>query len=343
MAGAAYTDIGQLSRLRSGDAGALPKVAKQFESMFVDMMLKAARQATAVLSEGNPFESFETRLHGEMLDHQLAMDMSERGGIGLADVLVRQLGGTPAQLAPGGEGGAVDAPGARLAAAQLAARLRAVRAQGPAGDGSGSDGVATTAAPARGDKRRAFSDPVDFVRRVLPAVRRATAGTAVPPLAVLAQAALETGWGRAVIGDGQGGSSHNLFGIKSGGRWRGPSATVPTLEVRGGVAQRENAAFRVYQDIEHSVRDLMRTLGGSERYRDVVRADDAEGYADAIGRSGYATDPAYARKLREIMGGDTLRAALDVVLGEEAARARGAAAPVGGVPITRTPVPQPVK
>ena len=348
MAGAAYTDIGQLARLRSGDTGALPKVAKQFESMFVDMMLKAARQATAVLSEGNPFESFETRLHGEMLDHQLAMDMSERGGIGLADVLVRQLGGTPTPAAvgadAGSEGGEEGALAVRLASAQMAVRLRAARARrAAAGDGNGSEGPATTAAPARGDKRRAFSDPVDFVRRVLPAVRRATAGTSVPPLAVLAQAALETGWGRAVIGDGQGGSSHNLFGIKSGGRWRGPSATVPTLEVRGGVAQRENAAFRVYQDIEHSVRDLVRTLGGSERYRDVVRADDAEGYADAIGRSGYATDPAYARKLRDIMGGDTLRAALDVVLGEEAARARGAVAPVGGVPITRTPVPQPVK
>lgn len=322
MAGAAYTDLAQLSRIRGNDATSLPKVAKQFESMFVDMMLKAAREATAVLSEGNPFESFETKLHSEMLDHQLAIDMSERGGIGLADVLVRQLGGTPAtatgQGAEGAEGNRV-LPAARAFERAHPARAAAARR-------NGSEGVPTTGAPARGDKQRAFSDPVDFVRRVLPAVRSATAGTALPPLAVLAQAALETGWGRAVIGNGEGGSSHNLFGIKSAGRWRGPSATVSTLEVRDGVARRENAAFRVYDSIEHSVRDLVRTLGGSSRYQDVVGASDAEGYADAIGRSGYATDPSYARKLREILGGDTLRSALDVVLREEAAQRRAGAA-----------------
>ncbi len=340
MAGAAYTDIAQLSRLRAPTADALPKVAKQFESMFVDMMLKAARQATAVLSEGNPFESFETRLHGEMLDHQLAMDMSERGGIGLADVLVRQLGGTPATAASasaaGLEGESTGVVPARLPPDQLAARLRAARARHAAAQAAvatnGSEGTPTTGSAARGDKQRAYSDPVDFVRRVLPAVRRATAGPPLPTLAVLAQAALETGWGRAVIGDGQGGSSHNLFGIKSTRHWRGPSATVPTLEVRGGVARRENAAFRVYDDVEHAVRDLVRTLGGSDRYRDVAAADDAQGYADAIGRSGYATDPSYARKLRDILGGDTLRAALDVVLREEAAGNRGNR---GGAPITR--------
>ena len=327
MAGGAYTDIGQLSRLRVTDATTLPKVAKQFESMFVDMMLKAAREATAVLSEGNPFESFETRLHSEMLDHQLAMTMSENGGIGLADVLLRQLSaGAPA--APDNE----HAEGFPL---QMLARIRGLvatdalgRAAAPRADLQQRAGQSATAHGSRNvtEKQHAYSDPVDFVRRVLPAVRRATAGTALSPVAVLAQAALETGWGKAVIGDGAGGSSHNLFGIKSTGSWRGASASVQTIEVRNGVAGVERAAFRVYESLDHAVGDLVRTLKSAVRYQDAWQAPDAAGYVDAIGKSGYATDPSYGRKLQSILSGETLQSALRTVLAEEAQQPGGATA-----------------
>ncbi len=325
MAGSAYTEIGRLSGLRGNDAATLPKVARQFESMFVDMMLKAAREATAVLAEGNPFESFETRLHGEMLDHQLALSMSENGGIGLADVLMRQLGGHPpaASVSDHAEGLSLQLPGrsGALAAADASNVNRA--------PGDGVQQRAGRSATAHGqrsvtEKQHAYSDPVDFVRRVLPAVRRATAGTALSPVAVLAQAALETGWGKAVIGDGAGGSSHNLFGIKSTGGWRGASASVKTVEVRDGIAGLEQAAFRVYDSLDHAVGDLVHTLQGAVRYQDALKAPDAAGYAEAIGRSGYATDPSYGRKLQGILSGETLQNALRTVLAEETAR--GAAA-----------------
>ena len=324
MAAGAYTDIGSLSRLRNNDAGTLPKIAKQFESMFVDMMLKAAREATAVLAEGNPFESFETRLHGEMLDHQLALSMSENGGIGLADVLMRQLGGS-APAVPGNDH-AEGYPLQLLARFRALARADATNVNVEPGNGvqqRAGQSAATHGQRGATEKQHAYSDPVDFVRRVLPAVRRATAGTALSPVAVLAQAALETGWGKAVIGDGAGGSSHNLFGIKATGQWRGASASVKTVEVRDGVAGIEQAAFRVYDSLDHAVGDLVRTLHGAVRYQDALQAPDAAGYAEAIGRSGYATDPSYGRKLQGILSGETLQNALRTVMAEEAARGEG--------------------
>lgn len=371
MAAIAFTDLTALRRLDRTSAATLPAVARQFEAMFVDLMLQAAHEATRVLAAGNPFQSNETDLHEEMLNHQLALDMAEHGGIGLAPLLMRQLGAGVAHATATATATADGAPLARdgsmaatrtavsagkalhAAAAPLAlpgathpafviprtandglplapatrpalplpaavrARLAPVAAPAPAvGGGAAAANGAGTAS--------AWGSPVEFVRAVLPVIEKVTQGTPISPLAVLAQAALETGWGKSVIGAGQGRSSFNLFGVKADAQWRGAATVVSTLEFIGGVPQLQRAVFRTYDDVEHAVQDFVQKLQGSARYADALSAaGEPKAYAREIGRAGYATDPQYAQKLSRVLDSATLSGALAQVRVERAAAAPG--------------------
>ncbi len=153
--------------------------------------------------------------------------------------------------------------------------------------------------------------PAEFVHRVMPTIRRAAAALGVNPLGMLAQAALETGWGQRLPRTADGTSSLNLFGIKAGEEWTGARATADTVEFSNGVATPRRTAFRAYGSIEESVGDFARLLRNSPRYRDAVAAGaDAEAYIHGIGKSGYASDPDYANKLNQILNSGTLQAAL---------------------------------
>ena len=151
----------------------------------------------------------------------------------------------------------------------------------------------------------------DFVNKVLPTIRVAAQALGVDPLGLLAQAALETGWGKRMARTADGASSQNLFGIKADENWVGARATANTVEYSGGVATLRHAAFRAYGTLEESVKDFANLLMNSPRYRQVVAAGmDAQTYVNSIGRSGYATDPDYGHKLNEILHSSTLRSAL---------------------------------
>jgi len=155
------------------------------------------------------------------------------------------------------------------------------------------------------------SSPEDFVKQVLPTIQRAAESLGVSPRGLLAQAALETGWGQRMPRNADGTPSLNLFGIKAGDSWSGARATATTVEFKGGVAVSQRSAFRAYGSIQDSVQDFTNLLQGSPRYRDAVAAGgNAQAYVAAIGGSGYATDPQYANKLNGILNGDTLRTAL---------------------------------
>jgi len=153
--------------------------------------------------------------------------------------------------------------------------------------------------------------PADFVNQVLPTIRRAASALGVNPMGLLAQAALETGWGRRMARTPDGSPSLNMFGIKAGDEWQGARATADSVEFSHGVATPRRTSFRAYGSIEESVSDFARLLKNSPRYRDAIAAgNDAQAYVDHIGRSGYATDPQYANKLNQILNSGTLRAAL---------------------------------
>jgi flagellar protein FlgJ len=150
-----------------------------------------------------------------------------------------------------------------------------------------------------------------FVSAVLPTIRRAAASLGVSPLGLLAQAALETGWGKRMARTADGTPSLNMFGIKAGEGWTGARAVADTVEFSGGVATQRRTAFRAYGSIEASVDDFANLLSNSPRYRDAITAGaNAQAYIQSIARSGYATDPDYGNKLSQILNGSTLRAAL---------------------------------
>ena len=132
------------------------------------------------------------------------------------------------------------------------------------------------------------------------------------PLGLLAQAALETGWGQRMAHTADGTPSFNLFGIKAGDTWAGGRATADTVEFSNGVATPRRTAFRAYGSIEESVNDFAALLKNSPRYREAMAAgNDPQAYVDSIGKSGYATDPDYANKLNQILNSGALRAALN--------------------------------
>lgn len=277
---AAITDFAQYSDLRrsaeNNDPEVLREVAGQFEALFVQTMLKSMRDTS--LADPIFGQSEQHEMYQDMLDKQYALEMSSGKGIGLADMLVRQLGGShSAQKTSEVNGMAL-------------ARHTAARQ--------------TTNGPA-------WSEPDQFVRDIWPHAKEAADQLKVAPEGLLAQAALETGWGKHVMRKPNGTNSFNLFGIKASSSWSGPSTSKPTIEFRDGISQRETARFRAYPDIEATFADYVEVVGTQPRF-DSVRnhGDDIAAFAEALQESGYATDPAYADKITAIVNSDTMRSAL---------------------------------
>lgn len=276
---ATISDFGQFTSLRASaernDPEALREVASQFEALFVQSLLKNMRGAQ--LAEPM-FGSEQMDMYQDMFDQQLSLEMANGRGIGLADMLVRQLGG---------EGEAPAASGRSFA-------LPAIR---------GGDPVA--------EHTTGWSAPDEFVRDIWPHAERAAQALGVAPQAIVAQAALETGWGAHVMRRGDGETSYNLFGIKAGASWDGATATRPTLEYEGGVAKRTVAQFRAYPDLAATFDDYVRFVSEQSRYAEVGgQGDDVAGFAGALQRAGYATDPQYARKIDRVARSETMQNAL---------------------------------
>ncbi|MFN7085449.1 MAG: flagellar assembly peptidoglycan hydrolase FlgJ [Burkholderiales bacterium] len=263
---------------------ALKSAARQFEALFMNMLLKSMREASA---QDGMFDNDQTRLYTSLLDQQLSQSLSKQGGIGLADIMIRQLtrlsaaNATEAQArteAAGGlpEGGAQTAPPA----------AGAVAPQKPGEAGAG------TPAAIR-----------DFMARHWESARAASEATGVPARFLLAQAALESGWGRQEIRGADGAASFNLFGIKAGRNWSGRVVETLTTEYSGGVASKTTERFRAYGSYAESFRDYANLLLGNPRYSQVLAQQDAAGFARGLQRAGYATDPRYAEKLTNIING----------------------------------------
>ena len=265
------TDSQGLNALRASASrdpkAAIKEAAKQFESLFMQELMKSMRKAT---QSSGLFDNAGTQMGTDMLDDQMAMKMSGLPG-GLSAVIARQLERqTVGTAAPA----AVAAPAAAAGAPQPAAR----------NTGSASE------------------RQVGFVQQHSGAARAAEAQTGIPASFMVAQAAHESGWGRRDIRNADGSSSFNLFGIKAGGSWNGPVAEVTTTEYVAGVARKVIAKFRAYASADESFRDYAKLMKDSPRYAGVVAgAHTAEGFAQGLQRAGYATDPAYADKLTRVI------------------------------------------
>lgn len=262
---------------------AIKAAARQFEAVFMNMLLKSMRETT---SQDDLFDSEQTRMYTSMLDQQLSQSMASRG-IGLADVMVRQLSRTAADT--------VD-PAAEAQAFPLNAD-RALPLDAP----PAAQTVAPAAAPAASATATGSGVPAhvgDFVQRMLPHAQSASAATGIPARFMVGQAALETGWGRQAIRGADGADSHNLFGIKAGAGWKGRTVDIVTTEYVNGQPVRQVDTFRAYDSYADAFKDYAGLLRGNARYQDVIaQGGDAAGFAQGLQQAGYATDPAYARKL----------------------------------------------
>ncbi|SDT15257.1 flagellar protein FlgJ [Pseudomonas trivialis] len=157
------------------------------------------------------------------------------------------------------------------------------------------------AQPPLAPAKKAFSSQDEFVATMLPMAKAAAARIGIDPKYLVAQAALETGWGKSVMRAQDGSSSHNLFGIKAGKSWQGEQARAITSEFRDGAMVKETAQFRSYTSYQDSFHDLVTLLQSNDRYKDVVKsADNPEQFVRELQKAGYATDPDYASKISQI-------------------------------------------
>ncbi|GLK89442.1 flagellar assembly peptidoglycan hydrolase FlgJ [Pseudomonas turukhanskensis] len=380
----AYSDLNRLANLKVGQdrdsEGNIKKVAQEFESLFLNQMLKAMRSANEAFSEGNFMNSNEAKTYQQMYDQELAVKMSKEGGIGLADVLARQMSKMKAPthkanpFAHGDEVNAVNATAAAGATTasdtsnktltshaikelpavdknrddskllnkrrlslpgtlsdRLLAGIVPTTTAGATNDGkplaqndwlaanntSNSTAIGSSkkvdlnaidassgrrlAQPPLAPGKAAFKSADEFISTMLPMAQQAAAKIGVDPAYLVAQAALETGWGKSIIRDSDGSSSHNLFGIKAAGGWDGDSARAVTTEYKGGQAVKEAAAFRSYDSFQESFNDYVSFLQDNDRYDKALdKTANPKQFVRELQQAGYATDPQYANKVAQI-------------------------------------------
>ena len=333
------------------DAAQIDKVARDMESLFAQMMIKQMRE-TALGDTMFPGAAGQFR---ELHDEQIAKSLTQGKGLGLSDMIARQLtrqaggsvepaaGALPLSLAKAGTPPMLplDTYVRPLAAKPLPREAGPVPLPPPAAAGTSTLALAASNGVAKPNWIAAADVP-----RMMPAVRASAAGESVPPAkagadagpanarvdafvakvwphaqkigrelgvdprAIVAQTALETGWGRSTI-SANGQTANNYFGIKATGGWRGGSVATDTQEYAQGGFRTERAAFRAYDGVEQSFNDYAALLKRSPRYAGALNAgDDIRGFAAALQRGGYATDPAYARKIEAIATGPALNRAL---------------------------------
>ncbi|WP_348729223.1 glucosaminidase domain-containing protein [Rheinheimera texasensis] len=382
-----YHDLSSLNELRAlaskDKVAAVRQAAQQFESVFMGMLMSSMRKANQTFEEDNPLNSQATGFYRDMYDSQLTAELSKKGTLGLADLMVQQLAPEAAKSKAANQVSApnrftvqaektlslakeshalslpvkhalkLDAerivyPTAQTQAkhteqsavmlssettvssrpiAQTAGLLQQLGAEMLVGAAPAAakanviptaasvvattNEVKTTALP-NDDSLAALSaltgPEAEFVKGILPAARQAARQLGLEPLALVAQAALETGWGQRMFKAVDGRESYNLFGIKAQPEWQGDVAVVDTLEYRQGIARQEKAKFRVYDSLQAGLQDYVDFIRQQPRYQDAVAVShDTANYFQQLQAAGYATDPNYAQKILQVMNGSVLK------------------------------------
>lgn len=334
-----YTDFSGLNALKTealhDKEAALEAVSKQFESMFISMVMKSMREANKTFSEGNFLQSNETEFYQEMFDSQLSLTLSKGRGLGVAEAMMRQMskqidGITQTEsVNPLLRKSIADYPrnlpveqvtrkAAELADAlvEIDATLNSAEAQGKATAAASQS--SESSAQSGSQKSEAliapllFETPQQFIQHLYPIAQKIEAETGLSAKVMLAQSALETGWGKHMINKPNEQASYNLFGIKADRRWEGDQAEIITTEYRDGVAMKERAAFRSYGGYEESFRDYANFLQQNPRYEPALEyLDNPQKFTEKLQDAGYATDPAYSQKIQRILSGEIFKGAMN--------------------------------
>ncbi len=351
-----YNDLHSLDRIRqqakSDQRSAIEAAAKEFEAFFMNMMLKSMRQASEVIGEDSMFGSQQEKMFVGMLDEQLSVDLSQKGNLGIAELLTRDLLGENSKVDSNtivsnllsktnlatekNDSTDIVLNHSKIAsepinvAAQATTQpdtigveqknylaklndskdLQSVNLKNTIGETSESfavtQGVKTETSEqvdisVLAEKKSLFENAENFISQLLPTAEKIAKNLGVDPKLLLAQAALETGWGQYIMHDQTGKPSYNLFGIKGSSDWQGESLKADTLEVEQGTFVKRQQHFRMYESFEQSFIDYVNFVKSSPRYQQAVEAvDSAKDYIKTLQKSGYATDPNYAEKIINI-------------------------------------------
>jgi flagellar protein FlgJ len=360
-----FLDLGGLDSLRvqaqKDEKGALKEAAKQFEGIFIQMLMKSMRDANAAFKSDNPMNSETTAFFEQMRDQQMSVDLSNKGMLGLAEMMVQQLDPddspiTPASVLRGNSDYKVNpsmfvapateldkdtldiiAPKDQIAASHSviansdtahsiidsAESMRPMSAQLTnvlngeqlnsvlRGEQLASQAVQVGkvlpqtdfAVPkAKGIAVSQFTSPEHFISVLYPHAEKAAKSLGTSAEVLIAQSALETGWGQKVVRRNDGTMSHNLFNIKADKRWQGDKTSVNTLEFEKGIAVQQKADFRMYDNLEQSFNDFVSFINQGDRYQDARKvAAEPTQFIKALQKAGYATDPQYANKVINVM------------------------------------------
>lgn len=287
------------------DAEALRAAARQFEALLLQTLLREMREARFTTAADAFADSDTIRLYRELLDQQWAQKIVQTGGFGFADALARQLQRQQAGATTAGDVAQDERESRGAGHALPASTPRPEPNEGiseppsPA-EAAGRPPVAAPAPAALTTQDEIQARKAQFIQRLRPHAEAAARQTGVPATFILAHAALESGWGAREIRWADGRGTHNLFGIKAGASWRGESVESETVEYRQGLPLRVSERFRAYADYTEAFADYAQLL--RSRYSAAVQAAaDAQAFAQALAAGGYATDPAYAGKLKGVI------------------------------------------
>lgn len=297
-----FFDLSNLDSLRQEalqgdpDKKALKQVAAQFESIFTQMLFKSMRKANeAFEDEDSPFNESSVKFYRDMHDQQLSMELSQSGALGLADIIVQQLSPTPGKYTP----------------ASLFSSSQIAPMQKPSLNTANTDSpeqINTTG------EDTAFENEQSFVSELWQHAKSAAEKIGLSPAVMLAQSALETGWGKHVITKSDGQSSNNFFNIKADRAWQGDKAAKASLEFEQGVAVKKQSNFRAYNSIAESFDDFVNFLQQNPRYQSALKiTSNPSQYLDELQKAGYATDPNYADKIKDVLKRSEFTQALDAV------------------------------
>jgi len=335
-----FLDINGLNSIRQQsketDKGskeaALQTAAKQFEAIFMQMLMKSMRKAQEVLESDSPFNSESTKFYRDMHDQQMSLELSSNGSLGLSDLIVRQLGGDTENFTSQSmlrsdtrfsknngllnedvnKGKSIVKEGILISTED--------RQTNDSNDHPVNNQNALLSMPQRApsSSKAQYSQneklsvyetlalqtpqykvPKDFVTALTEDAKRVEEKLNIPFEVVIAQAALETGWGQKIIKTESGQSSNNLFNIKADKRWDGDKTNKETLEFEQGAMVKKRQPFRVYETIGDSVNDYINFLSNNERYKSALdKAGNVEHFLHKLQGAGYATDPKYAEKIK---------------------------------------------
>jgi peptidoglycan hydrolase FlgJ len=309
---AAYSGLSRVAR--EGGTEGLEAAARAFESLLVGQMLKQMRSMT---QGSGLFDSAHSQLYQDLYDQQIAAVLSEGEGLGLRKALLRQLAPELSESRTRrARSGQLTRSGAQSVAQELQAasgrgggrgrpnpgpsRLEAVKSRSehlPPRQCSDDECPSAAARPVSGGGRWPPRNAEEFVAYLKPYAEQAAEILGMDTSVLLAQSALETGWGKHIPRRADGDSSFNLFGIKADRSWKGDSVGVGTLEYRNGVAQREQARFRAYETPADSFVDYVAFLKRNPRYGEALKSRSGEEFIRGLQKAGYATDPRYANKI----------------------------------------------